>query len=334
MVARASHEEQQQRRRKKLLRGLLLSGAAVGVPALMNAVLARRNRSLDSPRWGRGHQYAWHDGEISFQRLGSGEPILLLHSFGPGHDSEEWRLAAELLATGYQVFAPDLLGWGRSDKPRQTYDAELYIQLISDFIEDVIGGRVTLCGAGLTGAYAVQIAADRPDLVRGVALSVPHGLEAGGDEPDLKDALIHRLLKLPIVGTSTLNVYTSQTALQHYLRREVYAAPERVDASVVEHHYRSSHQPGGHHALAAYLSGYLNHSAEGALERVQRPLCVVWGREATSPPVETADLWLRELPGAEIEVIEESGSLPHLEVPAEYVKRLRRFLSDSTAAEG
>lgn len=334
MVAQSSQEEQKQRRRKKLLRGLVLSGAAVGVPALVNAVLARRTRALDSARWGRGHRYAWREGEVSFQRLGAGPPLLLLHSFGPGHDSEEWRAAAEILALDHEVFAPDLLGWGRSDKPRRTYDAELYIQLVKDLLEDVVARRAVLCAAGLPAAYAVQVAADRPDLVGGLALSVPYGLEPGGDEPDLKDALIHRVLRWPILGTSTLNVYTSQTALQHYLRREVFASPERVDASIVDHHYRSSHQPGVHHALAAFLSGYLNHGVTGVLDRVQAPTWVVWGRQATAPPVETADLWLHHLPGAEIEVIEGSGSLPHREVPAEYVKRLHRFLDSSNVAEG
>ncbi len=330
MVARTSQEEQKRRRRKRLVKGLLLGGAAVGLPALANALIARRSRRLGLATWGRLHHYAWKLGEISFQRLGRGRPLVLLHSFGPGHDAEEWRRAAELLASEHRVFVPDLLGWGRSDKPRLPYDGELYIQLIENFLEDVVRERAVLAAAGLTAAYAVQAAVDQPEMIRALVLAVPSGMEIHGDEPDLRDALVHRLLRLPVVGTSALNLYTSQTAIARYLKREVFAAPERVDAARIDHHYHSSHQPGAHVALAAYLSGYLNHRVEEALSRLERPTLLVWGRQARAAPVETADLWLRHAPDLRLEVIEECGALPHLETASEFCRRLEDFLGGLT----
>ena len=89
---------------------------------------------------------------FSFQCFGLGAPIVLLHSFGPGHDSEEWRPASELLARSFRVYAPDLLGWGRSDKPAITYDGELYIQLLVDFLGSVVSERCVLVAAGLSGS--------------------------------------------------------------------------------------------------------------------------------------------------------------------------------------
>ena len=191
MVAQSSQQEQKRKRRGKLVKGLLLGGAAVGLPALANALIARRNERLGLPVWGRQKRYAWKYGEISFQCLGQGSPMLLLHSFGPGHDSEEWRTVAEILAEEHRVYAPDLLGWGRSDKPRMAYDGELYIQLLGDFLEDVVGERSSVAAAGLSAAYAVQVAVDRPEIVGPLALVVPSGIEIHGEEPDLKDALVH-----------------------------------------------------------------------------------------------------------------------------------------------
>lgn len=327
MVAQSSQEEQKRRRRGKLVKGLLLGGAAVGLPALANALIARRNERLALPSWGRHHRYAWKYGEISFQRLGTGDPLLMLHSFGPGHDAEEWRPAAEMLAERHLIYAPDLLGWGRSDKPRLPYDGELYIRLIGDFLEDVVAQRCSIVAAGLAAAYAVQIALDRPELIGSLALVVPSGIEIHGEEPDLKDALVHRLLRLPVLGTSALNLFTSRTAIGQYLKREVFLGPEQVDAARVEHHYRSSHQPGSHGALAAFLSGYLNHSVHEAVGRLQNPLWIGWGRDATDPPVETADLWLQQSPGAQLEVFEDSSNLPHLEVSARFAQRLSPFLA-------
>ena len=330
-MAQSRDEELRRTRRKRLVRGLLMGGAAIGVPALINTMVSKRAGKLPAPAWGAGESYPWKHGQIRYQRLGlssrgAGPPVLLLHSFGPGHSSEEWRRLAELLAQSHQVFAPDLLGWGRSDKPPMTYDGELYLELISDFLQGVVGGRAVAVAAGLPAAYAVQLAIDQPELLRALALLVPAGIELHGDEPDFKDAMVHRLLRLPVLGTSALNVFTSRSAISHYLRREVYGRPEHASEAVIDLHYRSSHQPGAHSALAAYLSGYLNHGVREALGQVDMPVWIGWGRLAATPPIESADLWLRQLDGAELEVFENSGILPHTEAPERVAERLRQFL--------
>ena len=331
MASRAEHRDQKHRRRNRLFKGLLVGAAAVGIPALANALISRRSRTLAPPSWGRPQLYAWKYGEVSYQEIGQGDPVLLIHSFGPGHDAEEWRQVAELLARDHRVLVVDLLGWGRSHKPKITYDGETYIQLITNFLQDVVEGRSVVAAAGLPAAYAVQTAVDRPELVRALVLSVPSGLVADSDEPDLKDALVNRLLRLPIVGTSMLNLFTSKPALGHHLRSEVFAASEQVDAARLEHFYRSSHQPGGHPALAAYLSGYLNHDLDDELPRLKAPVRLVWGRRADAPPVEAADLWLQALPQAELGVLEESGNLPHLEEPSKFSLGIQKFLSSVAA---
>lgn len=331
-MARTTEEEQRRERRGRLLKGLLLGGAAVGIPALANALVARRQERLEAPSWGRTRRYAWKLGEISYQVLGQGEPIVLLHSFGPGHDSEQWRTVAEILAQEHRVYAVDLLGWGLSHRPGLTYDGELYIEMVRDFLTDVVEERAVVAAAGLSAAYAVQVAVDHPELVTALALVTPTGIDVHGDEPDIKDALLYSLLRLPVVGTSALNVYTSRSAIQHHLRREIYGAPERVDAALVEHHHRSSHQTGSHSALAAYLCGYLNQPIREALPRLKVPLWIAWGSRATSPPIETADLWIKRVPEAELEVFRDTGNLPHEERAARFCQRLARFLATRAQA--
>lgn len=327
MAAQTREEQQRKRRRKRLIQGLLMGSAAIGVPALINTFVSRRARRLPAATWGSGDRYAWRWGDVVFQRLGEGQPLLLVHSFGPGHSSTEWRRAAEILAADHQVHVPDLLGWGQSDKGAPAYDGELYIELLGDFLKDVVGRRAVIVAAGLPAAYAVQLAVDQPELVRALALVVPLGLELHGDEPDLKDAVVHRLLRLPILGTSALNLFTSRSGLAGYLRREVYASPALVDDALVEEHYRHSHLPGAHAALAAYLAGYLNHGIADVLGRLDVPVWIAWGRSAASPTVESADFWLRHLPEADLEVFEQCGILPHAESPEELCRKLDRFLA-------
>ncbi|HUP23062.1 MAG TPA: alpha/beta fold hydrolase [Thermoanaerobaculia bacterium] len=327
-MAETPEEDQRRRRRNRLVRGLLVGGAALGLPALVNAVVAQRARRLSPQRWGQPQRFRWRDCQISYRRVGARGPlVVLLHSIGPGHSSLEWREVTERLGTRHRIWAPDLLGWGDSDRPRLRYDSHLYLDLLADFLHEAVGEPCTLVAAGLSGAYAAQVAVDHPELVRALALSVPLGVDLHGDEPDLKDTVLHRMLRLPIVGTSALNAFTSHAALGHHLRREVFADPKRVGPALLEEHYRSSHLPGAHGPIAAYVSGFLNHSVSAILQRVEQPVWLGWGRAAKSPGVEAADLWLRQLRAAEIEVFEDAALLPHLERPADVARSLADFLA-------
>jgi pimeloyl-ACP methyl ester carboxylesterase len=180
--------------------------------------------------------------------------------------------------------------------------------------------------AGLPAAYALEVAAARPHLVRALALVGPEGIE-----PDAGAwngaTFLRRLLALPLVCVAVLDLLTSRIALAEHLRREVYAAPERVDAGLVEHHYRASHRREARRALSAYLSGSLR-PATASLPSADLPAWIAWGRKAAHPPRDTADLWLRKLPQAEVEIFERCGSHPHAEAPAVFCRALERFLAE------
>ncbi len=325
-MAWTADEDQRRRRRQRLVRGLLLGGAALGLPALANVLIARRARSLPAPRWRDSEVYEWRHGHVHLRRLGVGPPILLLHSFGPGYSGLEWRKAAELLARRHEVVVPDLLGWGDSDRPKLAYDAELFVELIADLLLDVVGRRAVVAAAGLPAALATQAAVDHPELVRALVLVSPLGAGQHADEPDLKDAVLHRFLRLPIFGTSALNLFTSRNSITNHLRREVFFDPAAADEELIAACYRSSHLPGAQGALAAYWAGYLDFPIEPLLPRVEQPVWLAFGRHGRMPPVETADLWLHGLASAELQVFETAAQKPHYEVPEEWTESVLAFL--------
>jgi pimeloyl-ACP methyl ester carboxylesterase len=314
-------------RGRRITKGLLLAGAAVGLPVLAGALLRRRAEPPSPPRWGRSHRYAGRSGaEVAFQELGSGPPIVLLHAFGPGYDANQWRAAAELLAARHSVYVPDFPGWGRTRSSPGAHHPDRYLGLLEDFLAGVVRERAVLVGAGLAAAFAVQAAADHPSRVRALALVSPLGL----DEASVT-APVHgftgKLLALPLVSASVLDLLTSRAALEHHLRREVYAAPERVDAALLEHHYRASHTKAARAALAAYLRGDLWHDVSDELDRLRVPVWLAWGRQARHPAVDQADLWLRHLPEGQLDVFEGAGALPYAETPALFARALERFLA-------
>ncbi len=317
----------------RLAVGLALAGAVVGLPILISEVIRRRAEPPQSPRWGRAHRYSGALGEIVFQELGSGAPpLLLLHSFGPGYDANQWRAAAEILAGRHSVYVPDLPGWGRSEAPLGGHVPELYIRSIAGFLDRVVRSPAVIVAAGQSAAYAVRIALERPERVRGLVLAAPQGIAA--DElafagPGAK--FLRQLLHLPVVRATALDLLTSRSALEHHLRRQAYTAPERVDAALLDHHYRASHRPRARTALAALLRGDLWLAVEDALDEVGVPVLLAWGRSASAAPVENADLWLRRLPDARVEVFQGSADLPHVESSTAFCNAVERFVGDLPA---
>ena len=98
------------------------------------------------------------------------KPVVLIHGFGPGASSYEWRKNIEALSEQFRVYALDLLGFGLSDRPAIDYDAETYIDLLIDFIREVVGKPAIVIAHGLTSAYVIEAAYRRPQLFEHLVL--------------------------------------------------------------------------------------------------------------------------------------------------------------------
>jgi pimeloyl-ACP methyl ester carboxylesterase len=330
MTSRAE-EGARRSRRRRLLAGVALSAAALGVPLLLRRLGAAPR--LPPHGWGRGHRYSWRGEDVHFQQVGDGPAVVLLHSLGPGHDGDEWHRAAELLAPWFDVFAPDLPGWGRSARCRLDPSPALYADLLRDFLADVVRRPAVVVAAGRSASFAVAAAAAKGTTrIRGLALVSPRGIASAEEGAELTDRLLARLARSPLFASAAVQLFTSRGAIRRHLEGEVFAAPERADAAQLEHCFRSARQPGAQRALLAYLAGDLALDVSELLPQLTVPVWLGWGRQSSSPLVETADLWLRLLPhdaqgrSAPLEVFDGSGPLPHLEVPVDFSRRLRTFL--------
>ncbi|MCY3968368.1 MAG: alpha/beta fold hydrolase [Acidobacteria bacterium] len=327
-MARSADEELKRLRRRRVTRGLILGGVALGAPAVINAVVARRAARLPRPRWGSTRHVEIDGRRLAFvhiprSRRESAPPMVLLHTFGPGHTGLLWREAAERLARGHDCFVPDWLGWGDSERKAQRYTARVYIDVLDRFLEEVVGEPAVVVAPHRAAAYAVQVALDAPELVAALALVAPQGLGA----EDRGDPVLHGLLRAPLLGTSALNVVTGERALENHLRRETMFGAEGLGEDVVEAMYRASHLPGASHALIDSLCGRLGHQLDAGFGGdVQQPLWLAWGRQATHPALETADLWLQEMPKADLEVFDGCRNLPHVERPAKFAAALTAFI--------
>ncbi|PRC43364.1 hypothetical protein C6A85_000000105745, partial [Mycobacterium sp. ITM-2017-0098] len=125
---------------------------------------------------------------------GSGPAILLIH--GIGDNSTTWGSVHTQLAQRFTVIAPDLLGHGKSDKPRADYSVAAYANGMRDLLSVLNIDSVTVVGHSLGGGVAMQFAYQFPQLVDRLIL-----VGAGGVTKDVNIAL--RIASLPM-GTEAL----------------------------------------------------------------------------------------------------------------------------------
>ncbi len=119
-----------------------------------------------------GTYWQWREQSIYYVRAGERQagrhPLLLIHGFGASTD--HWRKNISGLAQDFEVWAIDLLGFGRSSKPEWQYGGDLWGDQLYDFITNVIKDPVVLAGNSLGGYAALCVAAQRPDAAVGLIL--------------------------------------------------------------------------------------------------------------------------------------------------------------------
>jgi pimeloyl-ACP methyl ester carboxylesterase len=326
--------------KQKFWQGLFLAGGA-GVAALaaVNASIARgvAPEPEDSSLGGEAREFAFEYGRVFYRVAGlrdGREPILFLHDIGAGASSFMWRKNFDSLAADFQLYAPDLPGFGLSDKSASApYSADLYTAFIRDFLrEEVRRTPAHLVAGGLSAAFAVRVADEHPALVSSLTLISPHSVNALQARPDLPGAAFYGLLHSPVLGASFYNAMTSERSLRDYARKRLFYDPRFATPRLVAHYYNASHQPDAQHAVAAFLSGYLNTDTREAFARLTQPVTLVWGKQDLTTPVAQAAALLSLNSRARLEVFDRCRMMPQTEHAEKFNALIRATIHSRSAA--
>lgn len=310
---------------------LLAGGAGVAALAAVNASIQRGVQEPDdSALGGDAKLFTWKYGQIFYKEAGldnPGLPIVFIHGIGAGVSSFMWRKNFDELAKDFPVFALDLLGFGFSDKPPAApYSADLYVELISDFIREVAGGRakpVNIVASSLGASYAVRVADEHPELINAMILNAPAGYDTMNTRPGMAGAAFYGLLQSPVLGTSFYNVMASERSIRDYARRTLFYDYRRVTDRLVAHLYATSHQAGAQYAIAAFMSGYLNSDMRAAFSRLDQPMVLVWGKQDVSTPVSKALALFESNARARLVVFDFCRVMPEQEHPEKFNSLVR-----------
>ena len=238
--------------------------------------------------------------------VGDGPPLLLLHGF----DSSflEFRRLAPRLAASFQLFIPDLFGFGFSPRPLQaTFGPSAVLNHLDELLDHLPTSEpVGVIGASMGGSVAVELARRQPARVRDLLLLAPAGLTGGPmPVPPFLDRLGAWFLGRP--------------GVRRALCRQAFADPDS-DVGAPEEQIASLHLhcPGWAVALAAFArSGGF---AGCGLPLPQQPLHVIWGAQdrILQPRLKQSAEALLPNP---VETLDPCGHLPHIDPPEHVAQR-------------
>jgi len=273
-----------------------------------------------------------HGYRRAYVKAGSGPAVLLVH--GIGDSSDTWRPVLENLAKDHTVIAPDLLGHGRSEKPRADYTIGGYANGMRDLLSVLEVERATVVGHSLGGGVAAQFAYQFPERCERLVLVGSGGL-GRTVSPLLRVAAVPGaealmpLLGLPPVklfsriGAGILRMFHTSLGRDAEEILAVFdALPDTEARRAILRTLRSGVDWRGQVITMldrAYLAGGV-------------PTLIVWGRRDAIIPLGHARLAHLAFPDSEVVVFDEAGHFPHHTDPPRFARVVREFVAGTQPA--
>ena len=271
--------------------------------------------------------YNWRFGKIRYTKSGSGSPLLLLHDLTPGSSSYEYSKVISGLSDTHEVYCLDLIGFGKSEKPEITYTNYLYVQLITDFIKNVISRKTDIIASGGSVPVAIMACHNDNDIIQRIIAINPQDLYQLSQIPSRKSRLQKLILNLPIVGTFIYNLYTNKNSFTKHFSENYFYDAGKIEEADISAYVEASHI-GGYHAkysYSSYIGRYMNINIIHALKEINNSIIIIAadGKENNHTIV---DNYVYYNPSIESVFVARSRQLLLLERPNMVLKHLKTFL--------
>lgn len=286
-----------------------------------------------------GQYWQWQGHNVYYVKTGEKQqkrpPLLLVHGFGASTD--HWRKNLTGLCADFQVFAIDLLGFGRSAKPKLQYSGNLWRDQLRDFISEVIGEKTVIAGNSLGGYACLCVAAQYPDIVAGVVLlnsagpfSEPEAIQAQIQAPQNP---VQQLLGKTVKWTFKQRLF--QALLFQYVRQrwvirrtleKVYLDKTAITDQLVAEIQRPAYDQGALDVFVSVFSTPQGEKVDVLLKQLTCPLLLLWGE---------ADPWMKARERSQkfhqyypqlTEYFLSAGHCPHDEAPEQVNPILRDWV--------
>lgn len=245
-----------------------------------------------------------------YQAEGAGHTVVLLHGNGLSHG--QWKLNVGPFSRYYKVYAPDLPGFGLTDKPDAKYGVNYYVDFLRTFMDALNLPRASIVGSSMGGAVAALFASRYPGRVAGLVLSSPTGFVTRGI---MQNKELYNLY---------INLMTRS--------RGLYCRPMFYDNSVVKQLEDTVLVTDSRDSRDAFIKNcrdiqhydldYLN-----SLMYIEASTLILWGKDDLLLPVNTAEKYRELIVGSKVKVFDQCGHMPNVENALEFNSAVLDFLA-------
>ena len=266
---------------------------------------------------------------------GRGSPVLFIHGLGSS-GYIEWRFNLGAASERHRVYAPDLPGFGRSEKPRVRYGIPYFTRFIERYMEKSGLHSAAVVGTSLGGRIALELALESPGLVRKLVLVNALGL----GRPNLR--VSYGLMTIPRLGEALMNVARDALhwAPSHVIRRVAgrYTGASSdltrtMDDAYLDNLRELYGAQGYHDAYLATVRSLVTpnalfgqHDMSKRLNELRVPVQLIWGADDPLFPIAHAARAHALIPNSRLAIIEGAGHTPQAERPEEFNRVLGKFL--------
>ncbi len=236
--------------------------------------------------------------------------VLLLH--GLGASAERWSRIMPIFAKHFHVVAPDIIGFGYSDKPEVSYTIPFFLDFVKDFTHAMGIENLTLIGASLGGQIAAEFAITNRNTIENLVLVTPAGM-----------------MKEP---TPVLNYYIAAAMYPTFDNAKKAFKQMAGDSRAVDEVYARDfvNRMQLPNAKYAFMSSIMGSKAapnlSGRLGEIEAPTLIVWGEKDALIPVRYARKFQKEIKGSHMTIIKSSGHTPYFEKPDDFSAVVLEFL--------
>jgi pimeloyl-ACP methyl ester carboxylesterase len=246
---------------------------------------------------------------LHYLEAGSGPPLLLVHGLASSA-TQDWGRLVGPLGRRFHVFAPDLPGFGESERPPAAdYSIPMQVEAVRSFMAAVGLGRARVAGLSMGGWIACRLAGSHPEMVERLVAVDPAGMR-----PDGPSIPAEVLLPRDEEGVRRLVAAVRHRAPvpPSFVARDILARRLREEWVV-------------RRALLSMAAGrdWLN----GTLGRADMPVLIVWGKQDALIPVDYAEPLAAEFPRAEVKVLDGCGHVPIADCPEAFDREVLAFLA-------
>jgi 2-hydroxy-6-oxonona-2,4-dienedioate hydrolase len=240
-----------------------------------------------------------------------GKILILLH--GLGASAERWSRVIPTLSRDCRVIAPDIIGFGYSDKPAVEYTMDFFVDFFRSFLDNLGISKASIIGSSLGGYITSEFAIRFNHMVEKLVLVSPAGMMK--------------------TSTPTLDRYIMAALYPEYQRvyeafSEMVYDSNAVNQETVMDFMNRMSLPNAKYAFMSTLLGiryapYLH----VRLSNITAPTLLVWGDNDTTIPLAEYSTQYNGIPNMEeIVVIKNCRHIPHVEKPATFNRIVLRFL--------